>query len=443
MKLPSNRRAFLKGAGSITIGLPLTSFGADVLLPHRIYGVEQAPVAQRLVTFSFPNGCDGMFWNYDSILSPLKDFASNLIVLKGIKNPITEVVNIDAHQQGGAALFTGVRLRDEQSNTGISIDQWVSNRINASTFMSRSLVLGVWRAFAGPAFRSPSWYHRSWLENGAPVPALIRPTEIFAAVFGEFSADEKVRNEKIRQRRSILDTVIEQMSSLKSDRSPLSSKHRSLLSDHLDKVRALELKAIELESRIDPVNCRPIGYLPPPVNLGDDGLLGYEHFERVFYLQMDLMVMALQCDATRTGSLMFGSGGEEYMNLGISKKYSDHRTSHYDNEETLNTYLDFRRFHMQNFRYLLTKLKDANILDTTTVVMGSEFGDGRSHAPSPMPHIIAGGGGKLLMGQTLDLPQHTLCDVYASVLTGMGFSAPTFGETMFNTGLINQLFKPS
>lgn len=442
MKLKS-RRAFLKGAGSVSIGLPLTAFGANFLAPQRVYGLEQAATLPRLVTFSFPNGCEGDFWKYDSILAPLKEMASKIIVLNGIRNPISEQSSLDAHQQGGAALFTGVRLKDEQTNTGISIDQWLSQRINNSTPMQRSLVMGVWRGFAGATFRSPSWYHRSWMSNGDPAAALIRPRDIFTAIFGELNSDEVARKEFIKRRRSVLDTVIEQMKSLQSDRSNLSSMHKAYLSNHLEKVRSLELKSIELESRLNPVSCKPLGYDPADIKLGKDGLLSYSDFEQVFLLQIDLLVMALQCDATRTGSLMFGSAGEEYFNPTISKNQTDHGSSHYANAEQFEAYLAFRRFHMQNFRYLMNKLDEAKLLDTTTLLMGSEFGDGRTHAVHPMPHIIAGGGGQLQMGQILDLPQHTLCDVYATVLTGLGFPVGTFGEVPFNTGLIKGMLKQS
>ena len=51
----------------------------------------------------------------------------------------------------------------------------------------------------------------SWMSNRDPTAALIRPREIFTAIFGELNSDEVARKEFIERRRSVLDSVLEQM----------------------------------------------------------------------------------------------------------------------------------------------------------------------------------------------------------------------------------------
>ena len=95
---------------------------------------------------------------------------------------------------------------------------------------------------------------------------------------------------------------------------------------------------------------------------------------------------------------------------------------------------------MTNLRYLLDKLKAANLLDSTVVIAGSEFADGRNHEVDPQPHLIAGGGGTLKMGQVFDGGNKvTNCDIYRTVLSGLGYQMDSFGNKSFNTGLIKQI----
>ena len=130
------------------------------------------------------------------------------------------------------------------------------------------------------------------------------------------------------------------------------------------------------------------------------------------------------------------------MNQAISRNLSDHGTSHYRDNMTRDVYIAYRRFHARQLRYLMDKLDQAKILDQTTIVYGSEFGDGRSHTRSPQPHLIAGGGGLLKMNQVINgNGRITSNDVYATVLTALGQSAPTFGERASNTGLIPAMMR--
>jgi hypothetical protein len=92
---------------------------------------------------------------------------------------------------------------------------------------------------------------------------------------------------------------------------------------------------------------------------------------------------------------------------------------------------------------MIDKLAEASISDTTTIVYGSEFNDGRSHTMDPQPLLIAGGGGNLKMGQVIDASPmgHTGNDVYAFMLTALGQRVEKFGIENCKVGHIKQLFK--
>jgi len=437
-KRPS-RRAFLRGAGNALIALPTAQFClgrsgfGDVLAAP---GDPTAPMGQRLITFYFPNGCQGEEWNYGSVLTPLADMKDKLVVFNGIDNPLTPASGRDPHEQGAAALFTGALLKSGNHGTGISIDQWLSRRIDMGTTLQKPLVAGVWRGYAGGEFRSPTWFTRSWLEDGSIVTPTIMPQDIFKLLFGAGQNQAQQTQEMLRQK-SILDRVLAQHSSLLGSASPLPASHKLLLQDYTDRLRDVEVRVTKFAMASAQTCALPAN--PAAFKFDGGGLLDYGDFDEVFHLQMDLLVLALQCGVTNTGSLMFCCAGEEYQNPDVSGA-SDHGTSHYSDEGGHQVYLAYRKYHMTNLRYLLDKLKAANLLDSTVVIAGSEFGDGRSHQVDPQPHLIAGGGGTLKVGQVFDGGNKvTNCDIYRTVLSGLGYQMDSFGNKSFNTGLIKQI----
>ena len=439
-----NRRAFLKGTGSLIIGLPLTEFALELGSSGKLFAQDSAVKNARLVTMYFPNGAMPEIWNYENALLPLADMKSKIILLQNVSNPVTQPTQ-DAHEQGAAALFTGSKLDGQaegkhQKATSISIDQYLSRRIDMTTSLKKPLVLGVARGWAGGHWRSPTWYRRSWMENGDPVSPLIKPLEIFKTIFGDQSSVE-MKKLKLERQKSVLDTIVEQMKSFTGDASKLPASHKDLLLAHLERVRDLEKRVIEQHNDAAQM-CKVPSGMPPTINFGGDDLLPYSEFDRVYRLQMDLMTLALQCGTTHTGSLMFCSAGEDYVNPMISNE-TDHGTSHWSNEKSKRVYLEYRRYHAANLRYFMDKLNAAGILDQTAIVYASEFGDGRSHVVNPQPHLIAGGGGNLKMGQIIDASKgkHTLNDIYSTLLTSLGQKTEKFGIEKYNISQITEMNK--
>ncbi len=438
--MKSNRRAFLRGAAGISIGLPLAEFTFDLGGSQKLFAQETNAKSTRLLTMYFPNGARPEIWNFESALAPLADVRDKIILMTNVANPVTKPVD-DGHEQGAAALFTGAHLLNDQKGTSISMDQWLSRRIDSETALKRPLVMGVWRGWAGGQFRSPTWYRRSWMENGDPVNPIIKPLEAFKLLFGDQSSVEE-KKFRLERQKSVLDSIVEQYKSQTGANSKLPSSHKQLLAAHLERVRELE-KRVSSAQNDSALQCVVPKEQPPRIDFDTSNLLPYSEFERVYRLQMDLMALAFQCGLTNTGSLMFCSAGEEYVNPLVSNSYTDHGTSHFSNPQEEAIYIKYRQYHASNLRYMIDRLKALNILDTTTIMFGSEFGDGRSHVVNPQPMLVAGGGGNLKMGQVIDASpsKHTGNDVYATVLTALGHKADTFGIKECNVGHIKAMMK--
>ena len=90
---------------------------------------------------------------------------------------------------------------------------------------------------------------------------------------------------------------------------------------------------------------------------------------------------------------------------------------------------------MKTVRDLLTKLRqskedDSNLLDRTSVFLGSNLGDASSHSTKNLPVLLAGGGFK--HGQHLHFdPQNPppLCNLYVSMLQRLGIESDHFGTS--------------
>ncbi len=90
---------------------------------------------------------------------------------------------------------------------------------------------------------------------------------------------------------------------------------------------------------------------------------------------------------------------------------------------------------MKTVRDLLSKLQqskeaDSNLLDHTTVFLGSNLGDGSSHSTKNLPVLLAGGG--FNHGQHLAFDPDNpppLCNLFVNMLQRMGIETDKFGTS--------------
>ena len=78
----------------------------------------------------------------------------------------------------------------------------------------------------------------------------------------------------------------------------------------------------------------------------------------------------------------------------------------------------------------LDGIKEANgtLLDNTTVVIGSNFGDASNHTCNNLPTIVAGGGYRHQAHTVLEKRTH-LCNLYLELLHKHNIDAEKFGNS--------------
>ena len=349
---------------------------------------------------------EGAGFELPTILQPLAPFRDDLLVLSGLTCDKGRP-NGDGggdHARASSAFLTGCQARKTAGanfRSGISADQVAASRIGDQTRLP-SLELGIER-YRGTGNCDSGYscvyeHTISWRSPTSPLPNEVDPRLVFDRLFSERPNDPD-RLKRNRLRASVLDAVLEDARGLNNR---LGGSDRQKLDQYLSCVRELELRIARAET-LPPVQ-PPAGAVKPqrvPADLA-------EHFR----LMCDLMVLAFQADVTRIITCMFGREGSEqkYRMVGISEGHHE-LTHHRNNPEKIAKVRTINTFHIQQFAYLLGKLKsipegDGTLLDNCMIAYGSGNSDGNRHTHENLPILLAGkGGGSLKTGRHIRYPR--------------------------------------
>jgi hypothetical protein len=157
-------------------------------------------------------------------------------------------------------------------------------------------------------------------------------------------------------------------------------------------------------------------------------------------LMCDLVVLAFQSDLTRVATFPFANEGSNRPYKMIEVSEGHHDLSHHGGDaKKLEKIAKINLFHMQQFAYLLTKMKavkEANgttLLDNAMVVYGSGNGDGNRHNHDDLPILLAGkGGGTIESGRHITYPRRAdtpLTNLFLALFERMGAPAKNFGDS--------------
>jgi hypothetical protein len=223
----------------------------------------------------------------------------------------------------------------------------------------------------------------SWSSPTTPLPMEIDPRVVFEQMFGEGATPEE-RLARRRQDRSILDTVVAEVTRLRGGLDP---SDRNRLNSYLEDVREVERRI----QRIEKFNATGEERALPntPVGVPDS-------FEEHVTLMFDLQVLAFMTNVTRVSAFKMGRdvSSRVYPDSGIKTPF--HALSHHG--EAPATILEFAKlnaYHVSKTAYFINKLKntpdgDGTLLDHSLVMYGSPMGDSHVHEHKRLPVFLAG-----------------------------------------------------
>lgn len=448
------RRTLLKGAGAVTIGLPLL----EEMVVSSATAAEQASVPVRAFNVFFGLGIPAPLQSegFKGVLEPLKPLGDKLLIMRSVDHVRADEKGINAHYDGATAAFTAEPPDGEAKAGGPSIDQVVRR-----THYPKGLPVGMVPTLVGGTFFRRSRigrYVHSYNPDGTVAATMQeKPRDLFERVFGTIViAGNSEDTQRQRLKRSVLDTVVGQYKFYTGANSPLGATSKARVAEHLERIREYEQRAFGMKTKVANAPDLPAeskllhGGAADPGGEGIDITL--EELTTEWRLMADLFALAIQTDRTRFGSLTFLAAGER-IRLKGDYEYDGRKVFHFDdgaqhkksgsggcshewwhkfNEKNKNEQIRAHaHLKMREVAYFLSRLdgrdcRETNgrtILENSLITISTESGDGRHNDVkrelSGIFHAITGAGGRFKTGQILDVKAEGL-DVYNTMLTAMG-----------------------
>jgi hypothetical protein len=442
MSDPKSRRHFLRGAG-VALALPwmesLPLFGQEVKAAATAAADPNKPPLRFAVVY-FSNGVEPIHWwakgsgasmEFGPAAQPLTPHREDLVFVRGLYNH-QAFTNPSPHMGRMANMLSGapVSLNPAEIRVGTTMDQVLAKQIGGRTTVP-SMALGIepneLRLEDGLSMIYGS--NISWATPTKPATKEIYPARTFDQLVGDGSGRKLDR--------SILDAVREDTQSLEPK---ISRGDRKKLDEYLESVRDIEkrIDRAAKEERIEgwrPTLAKPNMPRPKdeiPQNVPD-------HMK----LMLDLMVLAFQMDKTRIVTCMLNNDLSQ-MNFkfleGVRGALHLDLTHNGKAPELEAMYLKTNQFHMQQFAYLVDRLRHIDeggqsLLDSSMLMLASNLFDGDAHGADQMPIVLAGrAGGAIKTGRIVDCLEkgndnRRACSLYLSMMDVMGVRLDRFGDS--------------
>jgi len=427
-----DRRAFLVGAGGVSLALPvLDAMGAEVAdripsrfcavytangmsLPRKEHGIDEwswFPTAQKDGGFVFGKSTE-----------PLAPFRKHLSFLGGLHHP--NGPKADPHVCSDMWL-TGAPLHNPRPGTynTAGLDQVVA-RHTKKYCRQPSLVLSV---DAGTGFLSRTGTISYSLE-GRPIPAENNPRRVFNRLFRGDRESMAAERDRIRRQIRLVDAVAASAKSL--DRQ-LGKSDRERMDQYLTSLGEVESRLAAAEKWADvPLKRQDHSHLKLDAHSeGDPG----EFYRAMF----DLIALAFDADVTRSVVFMLnredGMGVSDTFPIKLGLGNTHHWLSHATDKAGQLAFAKYDLFLSQQLAYFLDRLtkykdRDGTVLDNTVVLYGS--GASTTHNPKNLPTLVAGGSRMgLRHGVYWRKDDARMSDMYLSILRAMGIEEKSFADS--------------
>ena len=397
-----HRREFLKFGAALPLALQSLGRGA-------VSATAGKPAPKRIIFicnslgFYEPNFFPAVRGDLKS--SPyLKDLAvhEKMTVFQNLFHPGMETSNHDSEK----SFLTGAPSPEATNfvNT-ISLDQVLAREMGGDTrfpFLSFSIYDRGWGC--------------SWNSRGVAIPPMHDERQIFDRLFGE--EDLAAKRRQIENDQHVVDCLHRDLAQLEragGDGAKIGS-YRSVIAE-----LEAQLKHEEFWLRAKKPEV--------PDTLSTDQEFAFSTKVRNLF---ELSKLAFQTDSTRVITLSL-----DWIYGAISVPGATggwHTLSHHGGKkDALGKLSRIEEDIIAHFNRFLSELDqieedDGTVLDHTTVIFGSNFGDASNHTCNNLPTLVAGGdyrhqGHRVLEGPT------PLCDLYLELLHRHGIEAESFGSS--------------
>ena len=409
---PINRRTFLRASG-VAMALPLLesmspAFARAAATPPR----RMVNVCNTLGLYSeswFPKAA-GTGYEATEYLSLIDQHRSQYTLFSGYAHE--EQSGRQPHNSEITWLTAARRPGLDGFRNTISLDQVAANHLGYTTRYP-SIVLGT-----------ASAQSQSYTRSGAMVPAETSPAKLFEQLFLQGTPEEVEREaQSLNDGGSILDRLKSETSAL---RRRVSASDQQKLDAYFDAVRTAEQELGEVKAWQQ--RTKPTVDQARPDDVDDVAdLIG--RIKAMFYM----IPLILETDSSRVVSVMIHDHGAIPQVQGVSVDH--HNLSHHGQDDAkIGQLKRIETEIVEAFGGLLNELaarndSDGNLLDSTTVLFGSNLGNANAHTSHDLPVLLAGGGyqhGGHIVHEGENAP---LCNLFVTLLQTMGVETDAFGQS--------------
>lgn len=410
-----DRRQFLRGA-SYALALP---FLPSLARGETATGEQPAGKAKRLVCVGTQLG----FYKPEFFAEGKTPALIEPLVEAGLGEAFTTVSGLDHKGPTGNGHELVYTIYSGHVVRSVSLDQYVAPRLGRDTrYESLQLCCGDAQQTASLSFSA----------SDAPLPATLRPTVLYARIFGAGSVALEKQKYVLDSGRSLLDELTEEAGAVQAK---VNMEDRRKLDEYFTAIRGVEARLDRRRAWLDEPFPAPPPDLELPVEENIDGAFLLDNED----LMWDLIALAIQNDSTRVISLTIPITDRALFKDGAFMREGYHRLSHHGNkEEKISGLLEVETHHMRGAARFLKTLADTpdpdggTMLDSTIALIGSAMGDAAAHRRTNYPLLVAGGGLKhkrhVSCGQG-DLRNEMACDLYVTVLQQLGFEVDQFSTS--------------
>ena len=457
------RRTFIKASG-VTLALPLL----DAMIPAStaLAQTAAAPI-QRFMGIFYPHGMAPGFWEPQAegalpeqlpyVLESLKRVREQTVVMSGLWSKSAEPPEgtTGSDHWVAAAYLTAIKPRKTAGSDATvgsaTIDQLIARKIGQDTLLPslqmatedpNSSSSNCGEGYSCSYTNSISWVelptpHEETVQRTSPLPMELNPQVVFERLFGSGSTPE-VRAARMKQSRSILDSLRQELATLRTNLGPTDV---ATINQYTDEIREIE-RRIQIAAKA--AGNVPQLDLPPGIP---------EQFDEHIRLHFDMTALAFKADITRVATLLGARDltgrsypfpkGELFPEGGTSVSF--HGGSHHqDDPPQLRRFAALNRYHVATLAYFAEKLKsipdgDGTLLDRSLIMYGSNMGNSNQHQHYDVPHILVGGANGQLKGNRhlkYDTKSVTTGNLLLSVMDMFGVHKDQQGDS---TGRLDKL----
>jgi hypothetical protein len=436
-KTAFNRRAFLRGAGTVAIGLPFL----EGLAERSAWAQTSPPVFTMYIVGScgvvaknfFPDATGalttaGLAGMTTKAVSALSAHAPNLTFIKNI-NWVQGGPRGCGHAEGLVQSLTGAApgsTGNQAYASGPSADMVISKAVNPAGVDPICLYAAPKPAYVADriSFRAAG---AGQVRSGDQNPYILyqKLMGLTTTTPGGGTMTDPVAAELAATQKSINDIVRADLNSLMGN-SALSSDDKQRLKLHFDSIRDLEVKLgnMGLMCTQTGLDTTKLDSYKSNFRFDNNGMI-----ETITLLHMQLVALAFACNYNRVATLQWGDGtdGTRYnvtSNAGLG--WTFHQLSHRiqddaavgNNATAEKAHAEVDVVRMQTLAKGLDAFAARGLQNNAMVVFTTHVSDGPSHSGNNVPHIMWGnGGGYLKTGQYIDPGKVTNNKFHNTIIT--------------------------